>query len=124
MRAGLAATPKRLPPRWFYDALGSSLFESICRLPWYRITRAESALLAAHARDVAAALGDAASIIELGGGSGEKLTLLLDALEEREYATRVHLVDVPRARSSSRRPISRASPMSPSCRSKPRTSKD
>jgi L-histidine Nalpha-methyltransferase len=94
VRTGLVATQKRLPPRWFYDALGSSLFESICRLPWYGITRAESALLAAHARDVAAALGDAASIIELGGGSGEKLSLLLDALDERKYATRVHLVDV------------------------------
>jgi dimethylhistidine N-methyltransferase len=94
VRHGLVATPKRLPPRWFYDPLGSSLFESICRLPWYGITRAESALLAEHARDVAAALGDAASIIELGGGSGEKLALLLDALEEHRYATRVHLVDV------------------------------
>jgi len=94
VRAGLVSTPKRLPPRWFYDALGSSLFESICRLPWYAITRAESALLAAHAREIASELGDAGSIIELGGGSGEKLTLLLDALEERDYATRVHLVDV------------------------------
>jgi hypothetical protein len=49
VRDGLLAVPKRLPPRWFYDALGSSLFEAICRLPWYRITRAEAALLARHA---------------------------------------------------------------------------
>ena len=49
-RAGLLAQPKRLPARYFYDALGSALFEAICRLPWYRITRSESALLARHAR--------------------------------------------------------------------------
>ena len=45
VRAGLLARPKRLPALWFYDALGSALFEAICRLPWYRITRSESALL-------------------------------------------------------------------------------
>jgi L-histidine Nalpha-methyltransferase len=98
VRAGLSASPKRLAPRWFYDALGSSLFEAICRLPWYRITRAESALLGQHADRIAAAVGDAASIIELGGGSGEKLAVVLDAFEARGYATRAHLIDVsPRA---------------------------
>jgi dimethylhistidine N-methyltransferase len=94
VRAGLTTTPKRLPPRWFYDALGSSLFESICQLPWYRITRAESALLERHAIEIADAAGDAASIIELGGGSGEKLALILDGFEQRGFVTRVHLVDV------------------------------
>jgi dimethylhistidine N-methyltransferase len=98
VRAGLIATPKRLPPRWFYDALGSALFESICQLPWYRITRSESALLERHAVEIADAAGDAASIIELGGGSGEKLALILGGFERRAFVTRVHLVDVsPRA---------------------------
>jgi dimethylhistidine N-methyltransferase len=98
VRAGLTAAPKRLPPRWFYDALGSSLFESICRLPWYQITRAEFALLEHHAVEIADAAGDAASIIELGGGSGEKLALILDGFERRSFVTRAHLVDVsPRA---------------------------
>ncbi len=94
VRAGLSTTPKRLPPRWFYDALGSALFEAICQLPWYRITRAESALLERHAVEIADAAGDAASIIELGGGSGEKLALILDGFERRGFVTRVHLVDV------------------------------
>ena len=46
----LALTPRQLPSRYFYDALGSALFEAICELPWYRITRAERALLARHGR--------------------------------------------------------------------------
>ena len=50
VRAGLLGRPKRVPPRWFYDALGSALFEAICRLPWYRITRSETALLDASRR--------------------------------------------------------------------------
>ena len=45
---GLARRPREIPPRYFYDALGSQLFEAICRLPWYPITRAETALLRAH----------------------------------------------------------------------------
>ena len=66
VRAGLLANPKRLPARWFYDALGSALFEAICRLPWYRITRSESALLARHAASLVHAAGNDASFIELG----------------------------------------------------------
>ena len=94
VRAGLLAHPKRLPPRWFYDALGSALFEAICRLPWYRITRSESALLARHAAAIVDAAGEDASLIELGGGSGEKLAILVDAAVARGYRPAVHLIDV------------------------------
>ncbi|MGW4153035.1 L-histidine N(alpha)-methyltransferase [Micromonospora chersina] len=78
VRVGLTATPKWLPPKWFYDARGSALFEEITRLPEYYPTRAERAVLAAHADDIAAATG-AKTLIELGSGSSEKTRLLLDA---------------------------------------------
>jgi L-histidine Nalpha-methyltransferase len=96
VRAGLLATPKRLPSRWFYDALGSSLFEAICRLPWYRITRAEAALLARHAAAIAGHDGGAHALIELGSGSGEKLALVLDGFVGAGASPAVHLVDISR----------------------------
>lgn len=78
-RAGLTATPKRLPPKWFYDARGSALFEEITRLPEYYPTRAERAALTCHADEIAQLTG-AKVLIELGSGSSEKTRLLLDAL--------------------------------------------
>jgi hypothetical protein len=56
VRRDLALEPKQLQSKYLYDALGSSLFDAICRLPWYRITRAESRLLRRHAADIVAAL--------------------------------------------------------------------
>src|SRR5215213_7223012 len=72
----LQRTPKQLPSKYFYDELGSALFEAITRLPWYRVTRAESALLARHGREILAPLRRPVGIAELGGGSGEKLAIL------------------------------------------------
>jgi dimethylhistidine N-methyltransferase len=97
VRAGLLAAPKRLHPMYFYDALGSQLFEAICRLPWYPLMRAEVALLARHAAEMVAALGDGATIVELGCGSGEKLARLCEPLCSRAALVRVHLVDVSEA---------------------------
>jgi dimethylhistidine N-methyltransferase len=77
--AGLTATPRSLPPRWFYDARGSELFDEITRLPEYYPTRAERAVLAAQADAIAAASG-AEVLVELGSGTSEKTRLLLDAL--------------------------------------------
>ena len=96
VRRDLELTPKQLQSKYLYDALGSSLFDAICRLPWYRITRAESGLIARHAAEVVAALGrkDGATIVELGCGSGEKLVLLAEALQAAEGHARVHLIDV------------------------------
>ncbi len=80
-RAGLTATPKWLPPRWFYDARGSELFEDITRLPEYYPTRAEREILRARAGEIAAAT-NAKTLIELGSGSSEKTRLLLSALRK------------------------------------------
>ncbi|VVJ25315.1 L-histidine N(alpha)-methyltransferase (EC [Amycolatopsis camponoti] len=77
--AGLTAEQKWLPPKWFYDADGSELFEKITQLPEYYPTRSEREVLAAHATDVAELTG-AHTLVELGSGSSEKTRLLLDAL--------------------------------------------
>ncbi|MFJ7068530.1 L-histidine N(alpha)-methyltransferase [Streptomyces sp. NPDC101115] len=76
---GLTRTPKELPPKWFYDAHGSDLFEEITRLPEYYPTRAEREILIARAAEIAAATG-ARTLVELGSGSSEKTRHLLDAL--------------------------------------------
>ena len=77
--AGLTATPKSLPPKWFYDAQGSALFEKITELPEYYPTRAERSILRAAAADIAR-LSQARVLVELGSGSSEKTRLLLSAL--------------------------------------------
>ena len=76
--AGLTAEQKWLPPKWFYDAEGSELFEKITQLPEYYPTRAEREILAARSGEVARAT-DAHTLVELGSGSSEKTRLLLDA---------------------------------------------
>ncbi|PZF91191.1 L-histidine N(alpha)-methyltransferase [Micromonospora deserti] len=78
VRTGLTAQPRWLPPKWFYDARGSELFEQITRLPEYYPTRAERAVLAERADTIAEVTG-AKTLIELGAGSSEKTRLLLDA---------------------------------------------
>jgi L-histidine N-alpha-methyltransferase len=77
--AGLTAAPKALPPKWFYDAQGSELFEKITELPEYYPTRAERAILRTVAPELAA-LTRAAWLVELGSGSSDKTRLLLSAL--------------------------------------------
>ncbi|MGP4109937.1 L-histidine N(alpha)-methyltransferase [Streptomyces sp. 4N509B] len=79
VRAGMAARPRTLPPKWFYDRRGSELFEEITRLPEYYLTRAERRLLSAHAGAVAR-LTHARTLVEIGSGSSAKTRLLLDAL--------------------------------------------
>ena len=97
----LRLSPKQLQSKYLYDALGSSLFDAICRLPWYRITRAERGLLERHALDIVdhAAFGaerpqHRPTIVELGCGSGEKIALLAEALQARGGSARVHLIDI------------------------------
>jgi len=82
VRAGLGGRRKTLPPRWFYDARGSELFEQITRLPEYYPTRTERALLRWHAGRILA-VADPRTLVELGSGSSEKTTLLLDVLAQR-----------------------------------------
>jgi len=88
----LAQSPRQLPSRYLYDELGSSLFEAICRLPWYRIARIEQSLLRSHANAIFSCLPPVSTVVELGPGSGEKLVTLLGALPAR--GATVHLVDV------------------------------
>ena len=78
-RHGLADSPKSLPPKWFYDARGSELFEAITRLPEYYPTRAEREILESRADDIARRTA-AATLVELGSGSSVKTRLLLSAL--------------------------------------------
>ena len=81
VREGLTATPKTLPPTWFYDERGSLLFDDITRLPEYYPTRTERAILAAHVDEIAAESG-ADTVIELGSGTSDKTRLLLQALTD------------------------------------------
>ncbi len=78
-RVGLTAAEKWLPPKYFYDARGSELFEEITRLPEYYQTRTEAALLRAYAAQIGH-VAHADTLLELGSGSSEKTRLLLDAL--------------------------------------------
>jgi L-histidine N-alpha-methyltransferase len=79
---GLRSVPKSLPPKWFYDSVGSELFDRITRLPEYYPTRAEAEILRLRASQIAAASG-ADTLVELGSGTSEKTRLLLDALTRR-----------------------------------------
>jgi dimethylhistidine N-methyltransferase len=88
--------PRELPSKYFYDALGSALFEAICQLPWYRITRAESALLADCAGKILAPYRrGAVDLAELGCGSGAKLVTLIR--HGAVIVPRVQLIDLSRA---------------------------
>ncbi|MEU2898142.1 L-histidine N(alpha)-methyltransferase [Streptomyces sp. NPDC001273] len=79
VREGLTGSPRTLPPKWFYDARGSELFEEITGLPEYYPTRAEREILRVRAGEIAEASG-ARTLVELGSGSSEKTRYLLDAL--------------------------------------------
>ena len=84
--AGLSKPRKALPPKLFYDALGSELFAAICRTSAYYLTRTETAILAQHAEEIAVALGHGCSVLEPGAGEARKIRLLLPALRPRLYA--------------------------------------
>jgi dimethylhistidine N-methyltransferase len=82
--AGLARNPKQLPPKLFYDARGSKLFEEITRLPEYYLTRTEMGILEGAAAELAAELLDGSILVELGSGSSAKVGLLLDQARARD----------------------------------------
>ena len=90
----LAQQPRQLPSRYLYDPLGSALFDAICHLPWYRITRAEIRLLAGHGRAIFDAWKQGDTIVELGGGNGEKLVTLVEAGRRGATSLDLHLIDV------------------------------
>ena len=92
VRDYLTRRPRQLPSRYLYDDLGSALFEAIGLLPWYPLTRAELRLLEAHARDILDP--GVTTVVELGAGSGLKLSALIRAAGPRRAALGVHVVDV------------------------------
>ncbi len=82
---GLARRPRSIPPKFFYDARGSALFDAICEQPEYYPTRTEMAILARHAAEIAAAIGPDAWLVELGCGASRKIRLLLESLRPRAW---------------------------------------
>lgn len=91
--AGLTQTPKTLPPKYFYDDRGSQLFEQICDLPEYYLTRTEAAILQTHAAAIVAQTG-ACELVELGSGSSTKTRLLLSAYEQAGHPLCYRPIDV------------------------------
>ncbi|MCA1815249.1 MAG: L-histidine N(alpha)-methyltransferase [Acidobacteria bacterium] len=100
VRRGLTSTPKRLFPKYFYDALGSALFDAICRLPEYYLTRAEDEILARRADDIARAaregFGERApvTLVEFGSGSSTKTRRVIEALLRRQDGLTYIPVDI------------------------------
>lgn len=80
---GLSSTPKELYPKYLYDELGSRLFEAICEVDEYYLTRAEDEILANHADEIVAAIPECETLIELGSGSAEKTRNIIEALLRR-----------------------------------------
>lgn len=96
--AGLRKSPKELSPVWFYDEFGSCLFDSICELPEYYVTRTELGIMQTCASEIAQHIGPHAAVIEFGSGTSLKTRLLLDALDHPETyvpvdIARDHLLD-------------------------------
>ncbi|MFT5141744.1 MAG: dimethylhistidine N-methyltransferase [Rhodothermales bacterium] len=78
--AGLTSTPRRLPPKLFYDAEGSRLFDAICELEEYYPTRTEAGIMSAYVDEMVDAVGPGAALVEYGSGSSLKTEILLSAL--------------------------------------------
>jgi L-histidine Nalpha-methyltransferase len=94
VRSGLGTRPMSLSPKYFYDDLGSALFEAITRLPEYYLTRVERDLLATYGREIAGAFRGPLELVELGSGSAVKTRLLIDAILERQPALTYHPIDI------------------------------
>lgn len=94
VRSGLMASPKAMPPKYFYDELGSRLFEAICFLPEYYLTRAESEILREHSDEIVAAIASPARVVELGSGSAEKTRYLIEAMLRRQPTLHYLPIDI------------------------------
>jgi L-histidine Nalpha-methyltransferase len=97
VRRGLTADPKVLFPKYFYDALGSRLFEAICELPEYYVTRAETEIFQRHAGEIAGSLDGSLRLVELGSGDARKTRLLIEALVARQGGLEYLPIDVARS---------------------------
>ena len=96
VRAGLTVSPKRLACRFFYDDEGSALFEQICDLPEYYVTRAEREILQTYAGEIVAQMPVVNTLVELGSGSASKTRLLIEALLRRQKTLRYVPIDISR----------------------------
>lgn len=94
VRAGFATRPYALSPKYFYDDLGSSLFEAICRLPEYYLTRIERDLLVTYGREIVAASARPLELVELGSGSALKTKIIIEAVLERQPTLTFHPIDI------------------------------
>lgn len=94
VRTGLGLRPYTLMPKYFYDDLGSSIFEAITHLPEYYLTRAERDLLATYASDIVSAFDVPLELVELGSGSATKTRLIIDAILERQDTLTFHPIDI------------------------------
>ncbi|HEX6284853.1 MAG TPA: L-histidine N(alpha)-methyltransferase [Pyrinomonadaceae bacterium] len=94
VRNGLAAQPKRFLPKYFYDELGSQLFEAICLLPEYYLTRAENEIFQRYAGEIAASVGGHVTLVEMGSGSASKTRLIIEALLQRQASLLFMPVDI------------------------------
>ena len=94
VEVGLESSPKFLYPKYFYDARGSELFETITRQPEYYPTRTEAAILRGSAPDIAELMGDTVSLVELGSGSSVKTTILLESLLESSDEVHYMPIDI------------------------------
>jgi L-histidine N-alpha-methyltransferase len=97
VRLGLSKDPKSLSPKYFYDALGSQLFEAICLLPEYYLTRAETEIFQSHAAEIIAHMKAPSlpvGIVELGSGSSVKTRLLIEAILARQDRLHYRPIDI------------------------------
>ncbi|HVA37369.1 MAG TPA: L-histidine N(alpha)-methyltransferase [Candidatus Dormibacteraeota bacterium] len=94
VRAGLLSTPRRLPAKYLYDALGSTLFEAITELPEYYLTRAEREIIERESDALISAAGLPDEIVELGGGSGAKTRAIIEAALRARGNVQLHAVDI------------------------------
>lgn len=94
VRKGLSAQPKRFLPKYFYDELGSQLFEAICLLPEYYLTRAENEILERYADEIVAAIDGQKTLVEMGSGSASKTRLIIEALLRRQSELLFMPVDI------------------------------
>lgn len=94
VHAGLTASQKTLPCRFFYDQEGSALFEEICELPEYYVTRTEDEILRQRAPEIIAALPDRVDLVELGSGSSRKTRRIIEGLLERQRSLRYLPIDI------------------------------
>lgn len=91
VRRGLSATPKSLSPKYFYDELGSQLFDAICLTPEYYLTRAENEIIECYADEIVGSLADEKILLEMGSGSASKTRLIIEALLKKQS----HLLFMP-----------------------------